>query len=387
VLEDNWIVMTKDDASDELITAMCEGSTCKACKDVGHPSEGGVSFFGVQCSEAGLEEMILQGDGIVDSVEPDLPVSLPELEMESEESQEESLAATWGLNKIGADKGPNWGLNRIGANRRPNRGKGVSIYILDTGVRTSHSEFGGRASTALDYTSPLYGKRKKCKGKKNCAVDNLGHGTHCAGIAAGESHGVAPQAKIFSAKVLSDRGFGSSSMTIGALDWIVSKVRKHKGPTVASMSLGGKGTSNSMEKAIRKVTRGGVVVVVAAGNDETNACGFSPAFVGAAITVGSMDWHDDMSSFSNYGKCVDIWAPGSNILSADHTSNNAFRYKDGTSMACPYVSGAAAVVLSISPDAPPSLVKRKLLKVARKGHIHNLKNSDNNRLLFVGFGR
>jgi len=365
-LEENWIVMANDHASDEVITALCTSSTCK---DVGNPSEGGVPFFEVRCSEAELEKIILQGDGMVDFVEPDLPVYAleEEVELESEESQEESQAATWGLNKIGADK-------------RPNRGKGVNIFILDTGVRTTHNEFGNRARPALDF-SPS-GKRTECKGSKSCAVDRQGHGTHCAGTAAGKRYGVAPHANIFSAKVLGDDGKGSSSWGIGSLDWIASK--KGKAPTVASMSLGGRGTSSSYDNAIRKVTGRGVVVVVAAGNDKTDACGFTPAHVSTAITVGSTDSQDYRSSFSNYGKCVNIWAPGSNIWSAYLSSNDATKSLSGTSMACPHVAGAAAIVLSSSRGSSPSAVRKQLLSRAKSGRIRGLTNSDTNRLLYVG---
>lgn len=357
-MEEDWIVMTNDDAPDEAIASLCESSNCK---DVGHPSEGGVSFFEVRCSEAELEQVILQGDGIVEFIEPDLPVYALDVEEESEESQ----AATWGLNKIGADS-------------RPNTGRGANIYVLDTGVRTQHQEFGGRGIPTLDYTG---GSRKECRGSTSCAADRQGHGTHCAGTTAGASYGVAPGAKVYGVKVLSDSGSGQSSWGIGSLDWIGAN---KKSPAVASMSLGGRGTSSSYDRAVTNCVKRGVVVVVAAGNSNDDACGYRPAHSAAAITVGSTDSRDARSSFSNYGRCVNIWAPGSQVKSAWYNSNTATKTISGTSMACPHVSGAAALILASSPGNSPATVRSKLLSNAKSGKISGLKSSDTNKFLYVG---
>ena len=182
-----------------------------------------------------------------------------------------------------------WGLNRIGADQRDRTGSSATIFILDTGVRSSHNEFGGRAASGADVTS---GSLVECNGNLGCAADNQGHGTHCAGTAGGTTYGVAPAAKIRSVKMLGDSGSGSWSWSYEALDWLAtSPVR----PAVASVSLGGNGVVVGMKDAVDAAVSSGVVVVVAAGNSNSDACGFSPAYVPSAITVGSTDSNDARS--------------------------------------------------------------------------------------------
>merc|ERR1712113_663206 len=177
------------------------------------------------------------------------------------------------------------------------------------------------------------------------AADVQGHGTHCAGTAAGTVYGVAPSAQVRSVKVLSDQGSGAWDWSYQALDWLAtSSVR----PAVASMSLGGNGVVAGMRDAVD--------AAVAAGNSNADACGFSPAYVPSAITVGSTTSTDARSSFSCYGTCVDIWAPGSNVVSASHTSDDGTRSLSGTSMACPHVSGAAALLLGEDNSKSPQKV-------------------------------
>merc|ERR1719199_916779 len=190
-----------------------------------------------------------------------------------------------------------------------------------------------------------------------CAGDAQGHGTHCAGTAAGETYGVAPAAKVKSVKVLSDRGSGSWSWSYYALDWLASNPTR---PAIASMSLGGSGTQQAMRDAVNAAVNSGVVVVVAGGNSNGDACRFSPAFVPSAITVGSTTSRDARSSFSNYGSCTNIWAPGSSIVSASHRSDTGSTSLSGTSMACPHVAGGAALVLEANPSMKASAVLSKL---------------------------
>merc|ERR1719356_2247289 len=171
---------------------------------------------------------------------------------------------------------------------------------------------------------------------------------------------------------------------IEALDWVKksSKLR----PGIVSASLGGAGNSPSVETAINKVTNAGVVVVVAAGNSNADACGFSPAFVPSAITVGATDSTDTRSYFSNYGTCVDIWAPGSSVVSASHTSDSGTTSLSGTSMACPHVSGAAALILGADNSKSPQKVISDLLNDSARNVISGLRSGDTNALLFVGAG-
>jgi len=356
--EEEWVLVVKRGTSDEQINRMCK-SNKNGCKLVGHPSKGGVPFLEMRGTEADLEQVIHMSEGAVKFVEPDQEVSMiPELESNDVE------AATWGLNRVGADQ-------------RSRGGAGATVFILDTGIRASHQDFGGRASSALDMTS---GELVECNGDVNCAGDAQGHGTHCAGSAAGETFGVAPQAAVKSVKVLSDEGSGSWSWSYSALDWLAqSEVR----PAVASMSLGGSGTQQAMRDAVDAAVNSGVVVVVAGGNSNKDACSFSPAFVPSAITVGSTTSTDDRSSFSNYGSCTNIWAPGSDVVSASHKSDTGSESFSGTSMACPHVSGAAALVLQANPNMKPSAVLASMVDSAARDYIKGLYNEDANVLLNV----
>jgi len=251
------------------------------------------------------------------------------------------------------------------------------VFVLDTGVRVSHNDFGSRAIPTLDLTS---GSLVECNGAASCAGDRQGHGTHCAGTAAGTNYGVAPGATVRSVKVLSDQGSGSWSWSYSALDWLASSRLR---PAIASMSLGGSGTQSAMRNAVDAATNAGVSVIVAGGNSNSDACRFSPAFVPSAITVGSSTSTDARSSFSNYGSCTNIWAPGSSILSAGHTSNTATATLSGTSMACPHVSGGAALVLQRNPTWTASRVLGQLQSVAFNNVLSGLFSSDTNRLLNV----
>jgi len=273
-----------------------------------------------------------------------------------------------------------WGLTRIGAPLRATTGKGVHIYVCDTGIRATHQNFGGRAISALDMTS---GSLVECNGALSCGADAQGHGTHCAGTCGGLTYGVAPDAWLHSVKVLSDSGSGSWSWSYSALDWLATSGER---PAVASMSLGGSGTQNAMKVAVDTAVDAGVTVVVAGGNDNSDACGFSPAFVPKAITVGSTTSTDSRSYFSNYGTCTDIWAPGSDITSAAYDSDTGSKTMSGTSMACPHVSGGSALLLESSPDLGSADIISTLLDNAVSNAITDLKPGDVNKLLYVGAG-
>merc|ERR1712060_818100 len=206
-------------------------------------------------------------------------------------------------------------------------------------------------------------------------------GTHCAGTAAGAQYGVAPDAAVRSVKVLSDQGSGAWEWSYQALDWLATNSVR---PAVASMSLGGNGVVAGMRDAVDAAVNSGVVVSVAAGNSNADACGFSPAYVPSAITVGSTTSTDARSSFSCYGTCVDIWAPGSSVVSASHTSDTGTRSLCGTSMACPHVSGAAALIPGEDNSKNPQKVISDLLDEATRNALSGLRAGDTNALLYVG---
>lgn len=368
------VKMSRDGAADFVVMVekgevsnLCSAAG-KACVSMGHPGEGGVAYVKFHGREGDLESVLRAAPGAAKFVEPDLPMEIPE---------DESLEAE--------DKGREadqnvllWGLGRVGREERPNSGKGAHVYVCDTGIRTTHNDFEGRAIPTLDMT---LGEPLECEGEEGCAGDKQGHGTHCAGTVAGVTYGVAPEAKVYSVKVLSDSGSGQFSWAIGALDYVSAKGQK---PAVASMSLGGKGIVASIATAINEATANGVVVSVAAGNSRDDACGYSPAYVPTAITVGSTNALDVMSVFSNYGSCTNIWAPGSQIVSCGVLTDWTAKPLDGTSMACPHVSGAAAIVLTAEPDLTPKQVLERLHANAKDDKIWGLGDDDTNKFLWVG---
>jgi len=361
--KEHWVVVAKAGVSTAKLEELC--ASVKGCEAVGHPSEGGIPYFEIHSTEQELEQVLALAPGQMEFVEPDGMFHL-----DPEEGVEAASSASWGLDRVDA----------------PNRwasGEGAHIYVLDTGVRWTHNDFGGRASAAIDATRSWFGGLTVCTGQANCGNDVQGHGTHCAGSAGGTTFGVATSALIYSGKVLSDRGSGQWGWTYSSLDWLATNANR---PSIASMSLGGSGTQAAMKTAVDGAVAAGVVVVVAGGNSNRDACTFSPAFVPSAVTVGSTDRIDRRSSFSNYGSCTEIWAPGSAITSAGVRDDTGSATFSGTSMACPHVSGGAALVLGESPTKSPAAVLADLVDRGEKGAISDLKNGDVNVLLWVGSG-
>ncbi|MFJ7328089.1 S8 family peptidase [Streptomyces cyaneofuscatus] len=272
---------------------------------------------------------------------------------------------------------PSWGLDRIDQaetagdkayNYPDAAGEGVTAYVIDTGVRVTHEDFEGRATSGFDAVD-----------NDDDADDGNGHGTHVAGTIAGAAHGVAKKAKIVGVRVLDDNGSGTTEQVIAGIDWVAANA---SGPSVANMSLGG-GADPALDEAVQKAIAAGITFGVAAGNESSDAGQGSPSRVPEAITVASSTEGDEQSDFSNFGPVVDIYAPGSDITSTWNDSDTGTNTISGTSMATPHVVGAAAVYLAGNPDATPEAVATALTEGATPDAISNATEGTANKLLKI----
>ncbi|WP_351228949.1 S8 family peptidase [Streptomyces sp. NPDC002133] len=347
-VQNSWIVALKDGSTSVSDIAADQGVTPK------HTFRSVLKGFSASMSKAKAAR--LAADPRVAYVEQNAVVRLNDTQSN----------ATWGLDRIDQRNLPlstTYTYNTTASN--------VNAYIIDTGIRTSHSEFGGRARVGTDTV-----------GDGQNGQDCQGHGTHVAGTVGGGTYGVAKGVKLVAVRVLACDGSGTTAGVIAGVDWVTANAVK---PAVANMSLGGS-ASAALDDAVKKSIASGVSYSIAAGNGiligiPVNACNYSPARVPEAITVGATDKTDRRASFSNYGTCLDLFAPGVDITSAWKDNDTATNTISGTSMATPHTAGVAALYLATHPSATPAQVRDALVNNATNGKVVDPRNGSPNKLL------
>ena len=333
-------------------------------------AHGGTLHFTYQRAIKGFAARLPAGAAAAIARHPSVTLVEPDQEMTAIATQ---TNATWGIDRTDQRNLPlstSYTYNATGS--------GVTVYIIDTGIRTTHQEFGGRASVGFD---ALGGNGQDCHG----------HGTHVAGTVGGSTYGVAKNVSLIAVRVLDCNGSGSNSGVIAGVDWVTSH-HSAGTPAAANMSLGG-GASSALDQAVANSIADGVSYAVAAGNGDflgraQNACNYSPARVGPAMTIGATDKTDQEASWSNYGSCVDMMAPGVGITSAYAGSNTQTNTISGTSMATPHVAGAMALYLQGNPSASPSAVEQTLESNATPNKIGGMTSTATPNLLLytLNFG-
>jgi len=342
-----YIVVLNDDTSNVrgLAQALLGGEDA-----IGHVYESALKGFSARMNEA--QARALANNPAVRFVEEDGEVSIDATQ----------TGATWGIDRIDQRALPLSGTYTYNYT-----GTGVNAYVIDTGILLTHSQFGGRAVKGYDAVT-----------SGGTAVDCHGHGTHVAGTVGGSTYGVAKSVKLYAVRVLGCTGSGTNAGVIAGIDWVRLN---HVKPAVANMSLGGS-ASSAVDTAVANAVAAGVTMVVAAGNSSANACNYSPARAASAITVGATTSTDARASYSNYGSCLDIFAPGSSVTSAWYSSTTATNTISGTSMASPHVAGAAALYLQANPSASPATVGSALRSKATAGVVGNAGTGSPNYLLY-----
>ncbi|HEY0639236.1 MAG TPA: S8 family serine peptidase [Pseudonocardiaceae bacterium] len=356
-IKDSYIVVFKDNGlSAQGVDSLVDSLAVKHNATVQHQYTAALRGFAGTMSESAAAK--LAADPAVDYVSVNRKVT---------------LAAT-------QNPTPSWGLDRIdqralpldNSYTYPNTGSGVTAYIIDTGIRTTHTDFGGRATWGTNTTGD--GNNTDCNG----------HGTHVASTTGGTAYGVAKGVSLIAVKVLNCQGSGSFAGVAAGIDWVTS--HHASGPAVANMSLGGSGSDATTENAVRRSITDGVTYAIASGNSNADACNFTPARVAEAITVNASTNTDARASFSNFGTCTDIFAPGQNITAAWITNDSATNTISGTSMATPHVAGGAAIILARTPSATPAQVWSTMSAESTPGVITSPGTGSPNRLLYVNNG-
>lgn len=345
-IADSYIVVLKQDADSAALTRRYGGTVVTNYTSTVRGFHAGMSP---------LQARRLAANPAVDFVEQDATVSL--------------AGST-------TQDSPGWGLDRVDQAELPLSGtysyrsaSNVTAYVLDTGMRITHSQFGGRARYGRDFID-----------NDRTAQDCNGHGTHVAGTIGGRTYGVAKDVKLVAVRILNCAGAGSYSGIIAGVDWVTRNAVR---PAVANMSIGGP-ASSALNAAVNRSIASGITYAVAAGNENRNSCSYSPASTANAITVAATDQTDTRAGFSNYGSCVDLFAPGVRITSAGYGSNSAASVMSGTSMATPHVTGAAALVAAAHPAWTPARITAALLDNASANQVAAPAGSPN-RMLDTAF--
>ena len=358
-LKDSYIVVFKDDGEnvDAEVDAEVEHQGRSFGVKADHTYKHALKGFAGKITGAALEE--LRNNPRVKYIEQDQKAHIV---------GSQSPTPSWGLDRSDQHLLPldaTYNYNQTGSN--------IDAYIFDTGIRLTHSDFGGRAITGFDAIT-----------SGGTATDGNGHGTHVAGTVGGSAYGIAKNVHLIAVRVLNNQGSGTYSQVIAGLDWAVANHTPNQ-PAVGNMSLGGP-VSTALDDAIRRVIGDGIVLCVAAGNNGLNASSYSPSRVAEAITVGATSSTDVFASWSNYGSIVDILAPGVSITSDYYTSNTATATMSGTSMATPHVAGAAALYLEANPTATPAQVESGLKANATPNTITSVPSATVNLLLYTILG-